>query len=84
MHVLRKSYGPLSGGTPVEIVSSDEEGGTVSVRLANVSRMLRVHVEASDWEHVLDVFPIPAGDVVNRREKKRKPGLFDYSRGGRP
>lgn len=70
---LRKSYGPLSAGTRVEVLTYPtrtfekdkvNESGYATVRLSHPTKLLRDQVEKSRWRHILDAWDIEADMLV--------------------
>lgn len=64
-HALRKTVGPLSGGTRLEVLSSNLDG-TLNVRLLHASHELRDTLAKKGSEY-LDVFRVAPDLVVRLR-----------------
>jgi hypothetical protein len=73
---LRKSYGPLSTGTRVEVLSYPtltfakdkvNQSGYATIRLESISHKLRAQVEKTQWRHILNAWDIEADMLVFAR-----------------
>jgi len=77
MHVLRKTFGPLSAGTPVIVISLPRkrrgktvEPGYATVRLQTISRKLREQIQDHPVHHqLLSPFDLEADLLVARRSR---------------
>jgi len=63
---LRKSHGPLSSGTKVEIAPDQSKAGKgfTIVSLTHVSEALRKQNEKSRWNYILGEFEVPTHELL--------------------
>jgi len=81
MYVLRKTFGPLSAGTPLVLVYFDDRtwerdrvnaSGYATVKLANVSPALKEQIKRHPiHRQLLGAFDIEADLIVRRRNRGR-------------